>query len=156
VSRPRSGRARLVTGVLSWLAAVAGATAVGIAAVSAIGSGIVGAGPQPLTQSEVDARLAVTRSSSPTSPGAPPTSASPTTARDNSQVFAVQGGTIIARCVPGGVEVVSATPAQGYQVSADREIDDHPSVTFTSGRTEVEIRLRCRGESPEPEVKIKD
>lgn len=149
--------------MLAWLFAVAVATAVGITAVSAIGSGIVGSGPQPLSQSEVDAQLAaVPRTSdvppagSPgTSPGVPPSTAAEVPA-DPSKVFGVRGGTIIARCAPGGVEVLSAAPAQGYQVSSERAVDDHPKVRFTAGKAEVEVRFRCVGGVPRPDIRFKD
>jgi serine/threonine-protein kinase len=133
---------RIASGVLAWLLAVAVATGVGVAAVSVIGSGIVGSGPQPLSAAEVNAQLA----SLPTVP--PATTPASTTAPANppaadSKVFSVPGGTIIARCAPGGVEIVSATPAQGFHVSGDIEIDDHPKVRFRSGRDDFEVRFRC-------------
>jgi hypothetical protein len=143
--------------VIAWLAVLAAATLIGITAVNAIGSGIVGAGQAPLSPSEVDARLSATPSvppaSNPTTTTTPTTSQPPPAA---AHAFPSQGGTVIARCVPGGVEIVSVTPAQGYQdSSSSHEIDDHPSVKFTAGRTEVEIRLRCVGDTPQPEIRNK-
>jgi hypothetical protein len=146
-------RGRVATGVLAWLVAVAAATAVGIAAVNVIGSGIAGSGPRPLSQSEVEAQLAVTPTT--TAPPATPSATTSTGAVDQPTVIPVQGGTIIARCAPGGVAVLSATPAQGYQVSSKQEVDDHPKVRFISGRTEVEVRLRCVAGAPQPEVEVK-
>jgi len=145
---------RTLTGVLAWVVALVAATAVGITAVNAIGIGIVGAGQRPLSQSEVDARLAATppttRASTPTST---PTS---TSAPPESRVVSSQGGTVIARCVPGGVEIVSTTAAQGYRVDGDHEIDDHPSVEFTAGKVKVEVKLRCVDGVPTPEIKVDD
>jgi hypothetical protein len=61
------------------------------------------------------------------------------------------GGTVWARCVPGGVEVLGYAPAQGYQVDSENEgIDDHPHVRFRSGEREVEVRLRCVGGTVQP------
>jgi hypothetical protein len=156
----------VAAGAAAWLAVVAAATVIGITAVNAIGSGIIGAGGAPLSPSEVDARLSATTSVPPppttgtttgTPTAAPPPATSTTPPAAQAQAFPSQGGTVIARCAPGGVEVLSATPAQGYQVaSVSHEIDDHPSVKFTSGRTEVEVRLRCVGGSPVPEVRTKN
>jgi hypothetical protein len=148
----------VAAGVAAWLAAVAAATVIGITAVNAIGSGIVGAGETPLSPSEVDARLSATPSV-PTTPTTTTTAAPPpaTSTTSTAHAFPSQGGTVIARCAPDGVEVLSATPAQGYQVSSSsHEIDDHPSVRFTSGRTEVEVRLRCVGDTPQPEIRVKN
>ncbi|MET0233148.1 MAG: hypothetical protein ABW224_00770 [Kibdelosporangium sp.] len=138
---------RIAGGLFAWLLAVAVATAVGIAAVSVIGSGIVGSGPQPLSAAEVNAQLTSTPAvPAPSSSSIPtPTASSPA---EQTKVFSLPGGTVIARCVPGGVEVVSATPAQGFQVSGDIEVDDHPKVRFRSGRADFEVRLRCAGGVP--------
>jgi len=98
-----------------------------------LGTDIFGPGQQPLSQSEVDSRLAE--------------SASPTSV----------GGTVRARCVPGGVEVVGATPAQGFGVETDDDgVDDHPKITFTAGEREIEIRLRCSGGTVTHAVEEKD
>lgn len=165
MSRPWSPRARIAAGVAAWLVAAGAATLVGITAVDAIGSGIIGAGAAPLSPSEVDARLSATPpvpSGSPepsTTTTSPPTTTAPTSTAppaSDAKAFPSQGGTVIARCVPGGVQILSATPAQGYQVSsASHEIDDHPSVKFTSGRTEIEVRLRCIGGTLQPEIRSK-
>jgi hypothetical protein len=37
-------------------------------------------------------------------------------------------------------------------VDSDDELEDHPSVKFTSGRTEIEVRLRCVSGTPQAEV----
>jgi hypothetical protein len=55
------------------------------------------------------------------------------------------------------VEVLSAVPAQGYAVDGDDdELDDHPSIKFTSGEREVEVRFRCRDGIPVPDIKLDD
>lgn len=147
---------RVTTGVVLWLAAAAAATAVGMFAVGAIGSDIFGPGQQqPLSESEVDRRLAASTAPATTTTGAPPTTSSapppPSTSRPTAAAPSVvqsAGGSVIARCAPGGlVEVVQSVPAQGFQIhsSDSGELDDHPSVKFRSGDREVEIRLRCRG-----------
>jgi hypothetical protein len=161
---------RVTTGVVLWLAAAAAATAVGLFAVGAIGTDIFGASAgEPLSQSEVDAQLSESPPPSSTSTppssapsSAPPSSAPPsTTTRPVPQAGKTEtvrstGGTVWARCVPGGVEVVGSTPAQGYQIDRENEgIDDHPHVRFRSGRAEVEVRLRCVGGHIQPEIRNK-
>lgn len=163
---------RAATGVLLWLIAAAAATTVGLVAVGAIGTDIFGANAQePLSQSEVDRRLAMPPPSSLPSPTSspPPTTSSPPDTQPPGKTTAVHsaGGTVLARCVPGGVEVVSSTPAQGYRVDHEEQgIDDHPHVRFRAGdddegegeggdEGEVEVRLRCVGGVIQPEIRTK-
>lgn len=151
---------RVATGVVLWLAAAAAATTVGLFAVGAIGTDIFGTGAgEPLSQSEVDRQLAESPApgtstppptSSPTSspaPASPPASTAPTTsATPPARTIAVRsaGGTVWARCVPGGVQVVATAPAQGFAVDGeDDEVDDHPHVRFRAGEREIEVRMRC-------------
>lgn len=154
---------RVTTGVLLWLVAAVAATAVGMTAVAAIGTDIFGGGQDPLTQSEVEALLASSTVTAPptTSTTTPTTTPTPTTSSPpptpEGQPVASEGGTVTAACVPGGVQVLSTVPAQGYQVDQDDdEIDDHPSVKFQSGEREVEIRLRCVDGQVTSEVRYDD
>ena len=143
---------RLTTGILLWAVAAAAATAVGLVAVSAIGTDIFGGGQDPLSQSQVDDLLA----SSTTSP--PPTTTSSTPPQEPEGTPTVtEGGTVIARCTASGlVEIMTATPAQGYAVDGDDELEDHPSVKFKSADTEIEVRLRCVNGAPDAEVTYDD
>ncbi len=154
---------RITTGVVLWLVAAVAATTAGLFAVGAIGTGIFGAQAQrPLTESEVDRRLAES-AAPPATTTRPPPSSRPSTTRPPSTttpatsatppaaqptVIRSDGGTVIAECTAGGVRVLGATPAQGYQVESEDEdhgVDDHPTVKFTSGEQEIRIRLRCVG-----------
>jgi len=141
---------RLTTGFVLWLVAAATATAVGLVAVSAIGTDIFGAGQDPLSQSEVDDLLANRPTSSPptTTSSSPPPPADTTTA--------TAGGTVISRCEGGLVRVRSASPAQGFQVDSDDDVEDHPSVKFKSGEQEIEVRLRCVNGTPVPDIRYDD
>jgi hypothetical protein len=150
-------KGRVTTGVLLWLAAAVAATAVGMTAVAAIGTDIFGGGDDPLSEAEVQAMLA-TR----TRPPAEPTTAPPTTTSSEPAPTEIPttGGTVLARCVPGGVEVVSAIPAQGYQADTedgdegdDDGVDDHPSVKFSAGDLEIEVRLRCVNNLVTPKIR---
>lgn len=137
---------RTSTIVLAWLVAVVGATVIGLLAVGAIGDGIVGPGPRPLSAGEVDALLA---SSTPvptvsTRPS-PPVGVAP-------EVLASAGGTVVARCAGGVVQIVSASPAQGYRLH-DEGGEDPGRVRFDSDRGRVEMRLSCSGGHPVSQVR---
>lgn len=151
-------KGRVTTGVLLWLAAAAAATAVGMTAVAAIGTDIFGAGNDPLTGAEVEAMLATQTqppTTSSTSATAPPSEPPPTSQTSTATEIPSAGGVVIARCAPGGVEIVSTIPAQGFQAETDdaEDIDDHPTVEFTSGEVEIEVRLRCVNDVVVPEIR---
>jgi cell division septation protein DedD len=138
---------RLATGILLWTVAAAAATAVALVAVSAIGTDIFGGGQDPLSQSEVSSLLASPTPSSTTSTSPVP--------KDTPTV--TEGGTVLAHCTATGlVEIVTATPAQGYAVDSDDDLEDHPSVTFSSPNTEIEVKLRCVNGTPEAEITYDD
>jgi hypothetical protein len=137
---------RLTTGFVLWVVAAAAATAVGLLAVSAIGTDIFGAGQDPLSQSEVDDLLANRPSSTTTSTPPPP----------EEETTETEGGTVISRCEGTFVRVVSASPAQGYRVDSDDDVEDHPSVKFQSGEREIEVRLRCVDGTPDAEIRYDD
>jgi septal ring-binding cell division protein DamX len=165
---------RITTGVVLWLAAAVAATVVGLFAVGGIGDDIFGTdASEPLSQSEVDRRLAEATSSAappsapssgpsspsstPSAPATRPPANTPPAAKPTSVPSA--GGTVIARCASDGVlvQVLGSTPAQGYQVEPEHDdLDDHPKITFTSGRTEIEVRLRCVGGRISPEIRNKN
>ncbi|OLF12898.1 hypothetical protein BLA60_06475 [Actinophytocola xinjiangensis] len=149
-------RGRVTTGVLLWLVAAAAATAVGMTAVSAIGTDIFGSGPTPLSQSEVDSELSTAPSPTsqpPSSTTSPPSSPPGGASRETTTA----GGTVISRCEGGLVRLLQTVPAQGFQVDADDDdLDDHPSVKFQSGDREIEVRLRCVDGVPHATVEEDD
>jgi hypothetical protein len=147
---------RLTTGFVLWIVAAGIATAVGIAAVAAIGTDIFGAGQDPLSQSEVDDLLASrTRQPSSSASTTSGTSSTPPPPADRSTV--TEGGNVVSRCTPDGlVEIVGVAPAQGYQADPEDDLEDHPSVKFRSGEREVEVRLRCVNGTPDAEIRIDD
>jgi hypothetical protein len=146
VSSPRT---RLLAGVAAWLVAVGVALAVGLTAVGAIGTGLLGPGPQPLTPAEVNARLA---SADPPAPAAPPATAPiPPAPVAAPEVVATAGGTVLARCTGGVPEVVSATPAQGFRVQTEDD-DGGPRVRFRAGKSRIEVRLTCADGRPVADV----
>jgi hypothetical protein len=154
VSNPRT---RLAAGVAAWLVAVCAALAVGLSAVGAIGTGLLGPAPQPLTPAEVDARLASTdpavpgESATPTAVAGPvdpgPFDPAPVDAPSPPEVIATSGGTVLARCTGGRPEVVAATPAQGFRVQTEDE-DGGPRIRFRAGGDRVEVHLTCANGRP--------
>lgn len=147
-----SPRTRVTAGVAAWLAALGAALAVGLTAVGAIGTGLLGASQEPLTPAEVDARLA---SAEPAPPAAPQDTSSPTAPAAAAEVIATAGGTVLARCAGGDPEVVSATPAQGFRVQAEED-DGGPRVRFRAGDTRIEVRLTCADGRPVAAVESDD
>jgi hypothetical protein len=144
--------------VLLWLVAAVAATLVGMTAVAAIGTDIFGGGQDPLSESEVDDLLSSRPPAAPTTTTAspPPVTSSQPPAPQQVQTDTA-GGTVISRCAANGlVEVLSAVPAQGFQLDSDNgelgELDDHPSVKFRAGKQKIEVRLRCVNGVPVPTV----
>jgi hypothetical protein len=154
MSTPRRTHPALVA--LAWAAAVVVATLVGMSAVGAIGTGILGGGQQPLTPAEVDQALAAARSV-PNPPVAAPPPASPVSPAPPSpaaaDVVASPGGTIVARCAGDVVEIVSASPAQGFRLHDERE---GARVRFESDEERVEVRLHCESGRPVGAVRLDD
>jgi hypothetical protein len=149
VSGPRT---RLAAGVAAWLVAVGGALVVGLSAVGAIGTGLLGPGQQPLSPAEVQSRLASADPASPPAPTSPVTAPVDTPAADPApadppQVIGTAGGTVLARCGGGQPEVVAATPAQGFRVQTEND-DGGPRIRFRAGKTRIEVRLSCADGRP--------
>lgn len=149
-------KGRVTTGVLLWFVAAAAATAVGMTAVAAIGTDIFGGGSDPLSEAEVEAMLATQTQQPTTSATTPPSSEPPTSQAPQPTEIPSAGGTVLARCAAGGVEIVSANPAQGFQTDTDDDPDDQPSVKFSSGDLEIEVRLRCVNNVVTPEIRQDD
>ena len=151
---------RLAAGVVLWAAAVGAALAVGLTAVGAIGTGLLGPGEQVLTPAQVDVLLASTEPASP-APPAPatadpvPVDPGPADAAAAPEVVATAGGTVLVRCTGGLPEVVSATPAQGFRVQTEQE-DGRPRVRFRDGGTRIEISVGCVDGRPVADVESED
>lgn len=129
---------------------------IGLLAVGAIGDGIVGAGQQPLSPEQVAALL--TPTPTPAAPTATPTTvprpttSAPAARAGTPEVLGSAGGTVVARSTDGVVDVVSASPAQGFQVHGQPG-EDPGRVRFESGHVRVEPRLSCRDGRPVADVR---
>lgn len=142
---------------LAWAGTVVAATVVGMSAVGAIGSGLLGPGQEPLTPAQVDQALAAARSAPAPAPSPASTSASrplpPVAAEPPTEVVTSPGGTIVARCTDGAVEVVSVTPAQGFRLHEEHE---GSRVRFRSQEADVEVDLSCQDGRPVGAVEVDD
>lgn len=150
---------RWLASVGGWLLATAAATAIGILAVTAIGSGIAGTGTRPLSAEQVERQLTTQPEPSdvPTSPVSarptrtPPTAPSsvPTPSVSAEKVIGSAGGSVVARCVDDRAELLSWSPAQGYQVD---DLRRGPATTagiqFESDDLEVNVLITCAAGVP--------
>ncbi|WBB72537.1 septum formation initiator [Micromonospora sp. WMMD1128] len=146
---------RTLLAVTGWLATTVAATLVGLAAVDLVGAGITGTAGGVRTERDVARALAVPDPGVPSPTGANPaaTTAGPRSgapaATGARRDFVTPGGSVLAECVPGGVRVVTWSPAPGYRTKdAEAGPDDHVEVRFVGGGQEYELRLRCRGQVP--------
>ncbi|MEU9504756.1 septum formation initiator [Micromonospora sp. NPDC048170] len=149
-------RRRPFLAVAGWLATAAVATVIGVAAIEWVGESIAGTPGGVLSQEEVERALAspapsvpgVGGPSSPTGSPLPPGATGSTPAGPR-RAFATTGGSAVAECGPGGVRLVSWTPAPGYRVSeAEQGPDDDVEVTFAGPGGEFELKVRCVGVEP--------
>jgi hypothetical protein len=127
--------ARFLAGVGAWLLGAAAATGGSLLAVSLLGQGIAPALSQQLTVAAVNHALADeaaegARSSPATTPSAAPSPrhtkarrrapAAPAAVapvpQGTATVLTSVGGTLVARCAPGGAYLGSWSPQQGYEV----------------------------------------
>jgi len=169
-NRKLTPRSRSLLTVAGWLAATAAATSIGILAVGAIGSGIAGSPARPLSGGEVTKALATSSPVAPAPSGASPSGVSPTGGSPTgeptgpagspgsqptgaSRVFGSKGGTVVARCVAGKAELISWSPAQGYEADDVRR-GPAASVGLQFERDDIEIKIsvECVGGVPTPHI----
>lgn len=158
---------RITLAVLGWLAAAAGAVAVGLVAVSFLSSGLTEGGARTLSDSEVLRALEqTTRTPRPTPKDTPtPTpTPSPTHTRtpDTDPVVSEprglvsRGGTVTARCVDGEPDILGWSPSPGYE--ADDDGGNPHEVTFEpdddDANPSVRLRVSCEDNRPVGEPKL--
>ena len=149
-----------------WIAAAVAAIGIGLAGVQTIGAGITDdTGNDVLSAEQAARELAAagpqptTRSAEPTVPPASPPaspSASPAPSEGTERVFSGTGGTVRVRCLPGGAELISWSPAQGYGVKEYRQGPaEYAEVRFEragggkgKGSGDSRVRITCVGGSP--------
>lgn len=147
-----------------WLAAAVLAVLVGLVAIRLIGDGITSQGIEPMSQAEVERQLAAVPSAPPVPSSAPssvPSSApqpSPSTA-GNSGSWLNDGGTVVARCIDGRIEIVSMSPALGFETHEwetgpqdDEAEGEFRSLTDNDARIKVDVRCDASGE---PQISVR-
>jgi len=143
-------RARPVAlAAVSWLVGAGTAVAVGLLALSFVGSGLVAGANDPLA-SAVDAPSAppsATAEPTPSSRPSPSASASGSATATASPVersLANGGGTVVARCVGDQVYLVGWSPAQGFHTDdVRRGPATYASVEFENVTQEIKLRVTC-------------
>ncbi|MFY1618117.1 serine/threonine-protein kinase [Micromonospora sp. WMMD736] len=97
----------------------------------------------------------------PSAPGQPPPTLAPTaaptagspTAEPTGVTVRAQGGTASVRCVGGSAELLTVTPAAGYQVAPyDAGPAKQVTVELTAPEHSSEIRVHCAAGRPKPKV----
>jgi hypothetical protein len=119
----------------AWVVAAASAAGVAWAGIGVVGDQVTDDRPAPLSSEQVARDLASgqtsgTVTSAPaagSSTTAPPADASATTS-----TYRMQGGVVTLRFSPAGVEVVGATPFEGFTVDSEREHGNGVKVEFES------------------------
>lgn len=135
-----------------WVVVAAGALVVGLTAVGAVGSGITGEGLRPLTSAEIDTRLAAQPATS--APQPPVSSAPPAIESQAVVVSGAPGGTVVVRCEGSTPRIVSASPAQGFELKDSGSDDGRPRVRFEGDDIEVDVRLTCTNGTPVGDVRV--
>ncbi|WP_433390519.1 septum formation initiator [Micromonospora sp. KLBMP9576] len=142
-------RHRSFLAVAGWLATATVATLIGVAAIQWVGESIAGTPGGVLTREEVERALASPAPAAPGTGGPPLPGATGPVPTGVRRAFATTGGSAVAECEPGGVRLVSWTPAPGYRVSdVERGPDDDVEVAFAGPAGEFELKLRCVGSEP--------
>lgn len=164
---------RVFFAVTGWLVAAGLAVAVGLLAVSLLGTGITAGRVQPLSHDAVARALdhsgsnssSIPSSSTPSTPSTrprsnpsvppgpgPSTSSGPRPTSPSRTVKALHspGGTVIARCTGNSLYLMSWTPRQGF------EIDDHTRgpahtayIKFESDDADIHMSINCSDGTPE-------
>ncbi|MDL4816609.1 hypothetical protein [Actinomadura opuntiae] len=151
-----------------WSAAAVLGIGAGMAAISAVGTGITDRGVKPMTPDEVDAALAVPAapagppptSAPPSRPPAPPPRPAPTvtvTEQVTASItnLASEAGDVVARCEHGQAFLVSWTPAQNFSVGAsNRRPPGAVFVRFQSSARLVTMTVTCHADRPSAAVRV--
>jgi hypothetical protein len=118
-----------------WVAAAAVAAGVAWAGIGVVGDQVTDDRPAPLSADEVAQAVASQSASStttapdgaPTTTTAPPVDASATT-----RTYRMDGGVVTLSFTPAGVDVVGATPNEGFTVDTEPEHGNGVKVEFES------------------------
>jgi hypothetical protein len=119
-------------------------------------AGATSAAPRPGPGAGPGRPSATVQPSPTVAPTVGPTGASPTAESPGVPVRA-QGGTVTVRCVGGSAELLTVTPASGYEVTPyDAGPAKQVTVELTSPEHSSEIRVHCAAGRPKPKVTERD
>jgi hypothetical protein len=125
-----------------WVAAAAVAAGVAWAGIGVVGDQVTDDRPAPLSADEVAQAVASQSASStttapdgaPTTTTAPPVDVSATT-----RTYRMEGGVVTLSFTPAGVDVVGATPNEGFTVDTEPEHGNGVKVEFESDGHESRV-----------------
>jgi hypothetical protein len=125
-----------------WVAAAAVAAGVAWAGIGVVGEPVTDDRPAPLSADEVAQAVASQSASSTTTApdGAPATTtAPPVDASATTRTYRMEGGVVTLRFTPDGVDVVGATPNEGFTVDTEPEHGNGVKVEFESDGHESRV-----------------
>jgi hypothetical protein len=148
----------IAASVLAWTVGAAVSIGVGLLALSLIGVGLTTDSGDHLTQpvGRADAPGATIPTSQPpvedplASPSATPTA---TATVGPNQTIGTAGGTVVARCQPGGAYLLYWSPSPGFRADlSNRGPAAEARLSFESASREIKIRVTCIGLTVHPSI----
>lgn len=149
----------------AWAVGAAAAVAVGMLALSLIGNPLSDGPIENLNATTVTQTSADPPTASPVAPSSTSTSSAPASksgsptasGKSSDRTVNSRGGTVVARCTPGGAYLVGWSPAPGYRLD---DIVRGPApvarVTFGTRSTEVKITISCVSGTVQPFIRYDD
>jgi len=127
-----------------WVVAAALAAGVAWAGIGVVGDQVTDDRPAPLSADEVAQAVAAGQSASSTTtapPGGAPTTtaAPPDGASATTRTYRMEGGVVTLSFSPAGVDVVGATPNEGFTVDSEPEHGNGVKVEFESDGHESRV-----------------
>jgi hypothetical protein len=125
-----------------WLVAAAVAAGAAWAGIGVVGDQVTDDRPAPLSADEVAQAVAADQAASSTTTtrgGAPTTTAPPADASATIRTYRMEGGVVTLRFSPAGVDVVGATPNEGFTVDTEPEHGNGVKVEFESDGHESRV-----------------
>jgi hypothetical protein len=150
----------IATSVIAWTLGAAVSVGVGLLALSLIGVGLTNGSGDHLTQpvGRADLPGPTVPSSQPTAgdPSATPSASATTTATatmGQNRTIDSAGGTVVARCQPGGAYLVYWSPSPGFRAGVDiRGPAAEARLSFESSTREINVRVTCIGLTVHPSI----
>jgi hypothetical protein len=148
---------RTLLAAAGWLSAATLAVAIGIAALSVIGTGLTTPENKPLSAAEVDRLL---REQPPVSPpvagpsaaegaGSSPAPATSVSRSPGvaSKALVTRGGTVVARCAAGQAEIVTMSPRPGFSLH-EQQGNEGEFRSTSDNHNRVKFTVTCSGGQP--------